>query len=335
MALPDFLLIGAPKAGTTALHLALSAHPEVFMSTPKEPKFFLADDGVRPIPRGGPGDAQTIRKQVWQRADYERLFDAAPRGSLRGESTTRYLHDKAAHRRIHETVRDARLITVLRDPVDRAHSNWTHLRSAGLESEDFIRACDLEHERTRAGWASFWRYLSLGRYGEQLTHLFSVFPREQVLVLFYRDLREQPGPTLDLVCRFLGVTPGILADLPAANITVASTPSWPNRLLGHLLRQSAAAGHWVPERIREAVSGPAVRLLQREQLRRHPLQPLERRLLIPRFEEDVRRLEDLLGIVLPHWRDERYGTERRPLEVVGRFGTGHHSIDRPATRSNR
>ena len=329
MALPDFLLIGAPKAGTTALHLALSAHPQIYMSSPKEPKYFLTDDGVQPPARGGPGDAQTIRKQIWRRGDYERLFELAPAGAMRGESTTLYLQDPKAHQRIKTAIPDVRLLVVLRDPVDRAHSNWTHLHSAGLETEPFIRACELEDERARAGWAPFWRYTGLSRYGAQLTHLFATFPRDQVLVLFYRDLREQPEPTLDLVCRFLGVTPGVITEVPAANVTVASTPSWPNRLISQILRNGAAAGHWLPDSVREAVSGPVVRVLQREQQRRTPLQPLERRLLIPQFEDDVRIVEDLLGVPLPHWRDERYGTERRHLDLTSRFGTGYQSIDRP------
>jgi hypothetical protein len=330
MSLPHFLLIGAPKAGTTALHLALSAHPEVFMSTPKEPKFFLTEDGRRPIARGGPGDAQTIRKQLWRRSDYERLFDAAPPGARLGESTTLYLQDPAAHRRIKAAMPDVRLIAVLRDPVDRAHSNWAHLHSAGLEPEPFLRACELEEQRARDGWAPFWGYQRLGRYGEQLRSLFSVFAREQVLVLFYRDLREQPAPTMDVVCRFIGVTPGLVTDVPAANVTAAASPSLPNRLLGYGLRYGTAIGRLVPEFVRENVSLPVVRLLQREQLRRVPVQPLERRLLIPRFEDDIRIVEDLLGIPLPHWRDERYGTERRQLDLTERFGTGYMSIDRPS-----
>jgi hypothetical protein len=329
MSLPHFLLIGAPKAGTTALHLALSAHPEVFMSAPKEPKYFLTDDGRQPHARGGPGDAQTIRKQIWRRADYEGLFEPAPASSRLGESTTLYLQDPDAHHRIKAAIPEVRLVAVLRDPVDRAHSNWTHLHSAGLEPEPFIRACELEDERARTGWAPFWRYVRLGRYGEQLTRLFSVFSRDQVLVLFYRDLRERPAPTMDLVCRFIGVTPGIVTEVPAANVTVASSRSWSNRLLSHVLRQGAAAGHRVPALVRENISGPVVRLLQREQRRREPLQPLERRLLIPRFEEDIRVVEDLLGVPLPHWRDERYGIERRHLDLTERFGTGYQSIDHP------
>lgn len=333
MTLPDFLLVGAPKAGTTALHTALARHPDVFMSTPKEPKFFLTDDGVRPPARGGPGDAQTIRKQIWRRADYERLFEAAPAGALRGESTTLYLQEPAAHRRIRSLIPQARLVAVLRDPVDRAHSNWTHLRSAGLEPErDFVRACGLEPERIAAGWAPFWRYLGLGRYAEQLEQLFGVFPREQVLVLFYRDLRESPVEALDQVCAFLGLQTGVITDLPAENVTVQSSSSFVNQAAARILRDSSRFGHWLPERLRRGFSGPAVRWLQREQQVRQPTQTEDRLALIPRLEDDISRLEKLLELSLPHWRDPRYGTGRRPLEVEGRIGTGYRSIDEPTTR---
>ena len=71
--------------------------------------------------------------------------------------------------------------------VERAHSNWTHLWSAGLEPVgDVVQACAEEDRRIAAGWAEFWHYTSLGRYGEQLEHLFGLFPREQVLLLRYR-----------------------------------------------------------------------------------------------------------------------------------------------------
>ena len=85
-------------------------------------------------------------------------------------------------------------IAVLRDPVERAHSNWAHLRGAGLEPEaDFAAALDREPERIAAGWAHFWHYAAQGRYGEQLDHLFGLFPREQVLLLRYRELRDAPA----------------------------------------------------------------------------------------------------------------------------------------------
>jgi len=140
MALPDFLVAGAPKSGTTALNAALSRHPGLFLSPIKEPKFFLTDGP--PPTKGGPGDALTYREHIWQRDRYEALFDAAPAGALRGESTPLYLYDQAAMARIRQTIPAVKLIVIVRDPVERAHSNWTHLWSAGLEPVgDFVRAC--------------------------------------------------------------------------------------------------------------------------------------------------------------------------------------------------
>jgi hypothetical protein len=326
--MPDFLIIGAPKAGTTALHVALAQHPALHMSPVKEPKFFLTDGP--PPTGGGPGDSATFRKYVWRRPDYEALFDGAAKGALRGESTTLYLRDAAACQRIRQTIPDARLIAVLRDPVDRAHSNWTHLRSAGLEPEaDFRRACALEDQRRAAGWAQFWRYLGQGKYGEQLSDLYALFPRDQVLLLMYRDLREQPTETLDQVCEFLGVATGAVADLPAANVTAETSHSRVNDLLRTVVRHGGALDERLPGPLQRVISGRAERLLQREQGLRRPLTTAERAELIPYFEADIRLLEEITGLSFDHWRDLRNGVARQPLKVRGRFGTAHHSIDRP------
>ncbi len=234
--MPDFLVIGAPKAGTTALHAALSEHPGLYMSAIKEPKFFLSDGP--PPTKGGPGDALTYREHVWRRADYEALFAPAPPGTLRGESTPLYLYDRAAMGRIRDTIPQARLIVIVRDPVERAHSNWAHLWSAGLEPvADFVRACGEEERRIAAGWASFWHYTGLGRYGEQLQYLFTLFPREQVLVLRYRRMVDEPAQALDRICAFLGVQTGVLTQMPRHNVT-----SHPEPTLAHRAVSAGPAG---------------------------------------------------------------------------------------------
>jgi hypothetical protein len=320
VALPDFLLVGAPKAGTTALHVALARHPQLYLSPVKEPKFFLTD-GRPPSGSGGPGDAQTFREYVWRRSDYEALFDAAPRGTLTGESTTLYLRDRAAHRRIAATIPRARLVAVVRDPVDRAHSNWTHLRSAGLEPEpDFLRACALEESRVERGWGPFWRYVDLGRYGAQFAHLFSVFPREQVHVVLYRDLRRDPVGTLDRLCAFLGVDTGVVTSVPAENVTASAAGSRVDRVVGRVLPAF--------DRLPRSVRGPVVRYLQREQRPRAPLTPEERSALLPSFLADIALLEAVTGLRVDHWREVQ-ARERPPLEVRGRIGTAHSEIDRP------
>src|SRR3954471_14528510 len=103
MALPDFLIAGVPKAGTTAMHAALVPHPDLYLPM-KEPKFFLSDGPPPPV--GGPGDVQTYQEHICRRAEYEALFDAAPPGALLGEATPFSLYDRGAHERIRKLLPD-------------------------------------------------------------------------------------------------------------------------------------------------------------------------------------------------------------------------------------
>jgi hypothetical protein len=261
MTLPDFLIIGAPKTGTSALHRALSEHPELFLPSVKEPKYSLTD-GPPPSSGGGPGDVETWGEHVWRRADYEALFDLAPPGTLRGEGTVFYLYDRHAHRRIADLLPKVRLVAVLRDPVERAHSNWSHLREAGLEPEaDFLAACRAEPERRGAGWAHFWHYVAQGRYGEQLDHLTGLVDRERILLLRYRDLRDEPAATADTVCAFLGVETGLIEGIPR-----------------HHVRPDVAG---------RSGGGPSA---------------TEREELLPSFADDIPRVEAHTGWDLADWR---------------------------------
>nr|WP_255693697.1 sulfotransferase [Pseudonocardia terrae] len=125
----------------------------------------------------------------------------------------------------------------MRDPVERAHSNWAHLRGADLEPEsDFLRALEGEEERIAAGWAHFWHYTAQCRYGAQLEHLLSLFPREQVL-LRYREIRDDPAGTADRLCRFLGVETGIVAGVSRHQVR----PDMSGRVSGLTRAERAAA----------------------------------------------------------------------------------------------
>jgi hypothetical protein len=301
MALPDFLIAGVPKAGTTALHAALVHHPELFLPSIKEPKFFLSDGP--PPTAGGPGDVQTYQEHIWRQSEYEALFDPAPAGALRGEATPFYLYDLAAPDRIRRLVPDAKLILLLRDPVDRAHSNWTHLWNAGLEPEaDFLTACRAEEQRRAAGWADFWHYVRLGLYGRQVQHLFKIFPREQVLLLRYRELTDTPDATLDRVCDFLGVRTGALHRIPRENVNrhvVEDTPV--NGLLRLLLRAGGGFGHRFPIPLRLAARGPLLTVLHRRKGHRPVTTPQERAALLPLFTDDIALLQDVTGESYDNW----------------------------------
>lgn len=311
MALPDFLIIGAPKAGTTALHSALDRHPSLFMSPVKEPKFFLTD-GPPPARGGGPGDAKTYREHVWRREDYEELFRTAPPGTLRGESTPFYLYDQLSHRRIRSLIPTARLIVVLRDPVERAHSNWAHLRSAGLEpAGDFVSACAAEERRIAAGWAPFWHYLRLSRYGEQLDHLYTVFPREQVHILRYRLLVNEPARALDSICEFLGVPAGVISEVPRENVTIHPSRSLRHAVMSRAMRAASGAGQYLPAAAR--LTEPLERALQQDRRQRQPLTWEERQAVLPWLENDNRLLEKVTERDFSDW----LGPKNRSGGLVG------------------
>jgi hypothetical protein len=301
--LPDFLVIGAPKAGSTALHQALAGHPQLYASPVKEPKYFLTDDRP-PDPAGhrGPGDAHSAREWIWRRRDYERLFRAAPDGRLRFESTPFYLWDRASHVRIARTLPGAKLIAVVRDPIDRAFSNWTHLWADGLETEpDFFAACRAEPARVAAGWAPFWRYLELGRYGEQFAHLFQHVPAARVHVVRYRALIDAPQETLDGICAFLGVRPGMLAGMPGSNVGRWAGPGLVNAVLRRTIRGGAVAGSLAHPRAWRIAQRPLLAALQRGGGPRPRLDPAVRLELVDQYREDNALLGELLGADYSDW----------------------------------
>jgi hypothetical protein len=303
MSWPDFFVIGTPKGGTTALHAALEAHPQLRMSRVKEPKFFLCDGAPPRSRQRGPGDAHSAREWVWRESEYLRLFEDAPRGTLTGESTPFYLYDFAAQRRIAAAVPRARLIAVIRDPVDRAYSNWAHLRSDGLEPEaDFLRALELEDARILRGYAPFWHYSRLGRYGEQLQHLYTLFPREQVLVLRYRQLVEEPDQTLATVCDFLGVQRHPAARSKPDNVHPYVSPGLRTTVLSSAIRAGAALGSFAPPQVWRRVEAPLRSRLHRGGGVRPALTVEQRRAALGPLLADIALLEEVLGSSFDDWR---------------------------------
>jgi len=300
VALPDFFIAGAPKAGTTALHAALARHPQLYLSGVKEPKFFLTDGP--PPAQGGPGDAKTYREHIWRQPDYEALFAPAPAGTIRGESTPFYLYSPAAQQRINKLIPQAKMIIVLRDPIERAHSNWAHLWSSGLDPiDDFVRACDAEDRRVAAGWAEFWHYKRIGLYGEQLEHLYTMFAAEQVLLLRYIDLVDNPSDTLDRICAFLGVRQGLVADVPRENVTAHPDHTRRHQYLSRVLRSGSAITTRLPGHPAKALIDRLEGSLQRGAAPRRPLTWQQRQALIPFFEGDVRLLENMTGQDFSRW----------------------------------
>ena len=304
--LPQFVIAGAPKAGTTALHAALTTHPGLYLSPVKEPKYYLTDG--RPPPRSrqrGPGDAHSAGEWVWRREQYLGLFAAAPEDAVRGESTPFYLYDRAAHARLAADVPDVKVVVVVRDPVDRAWSNWVHLRADGLEPEaDFLTAVRLEERRVADGWAPFWHYRGLGGYGGQLRDLYRHVPRERVFLLRYRQLVDSPRETLDRVSDFLGVAPGVAHTVPPENVKPYVADGARYRALSRAVRAGAALGAYAPPQVWRQVSRPLMAALHAGRSPR-PAVPVEvRREVLAPLLPDIALLEELTGESFDDWRSD-------------------------------
>jgi hypothetical protein len=206
--LPDFLVIGAQKAGTTALYAYLRWHPGITGPPWKEVSFF-----DRHYPRG----------VAWYRGQ----FPLRPRGRLVGEASPGYLFHPLAPQRVRETVPEARLVALVRDPVERALSHYHHEVALGREPLAFEDALAAEEERTRGeqermvrdpsyfshAWWDY-TYVARGRYAEQFERWFDVFPREQLLVVASDELAADTPSTYRRVLEFLGAAPYDLDEYP-------------------------------------------------------------------------------------------------------------------------
>jgi hypothetical protein len=302
---PDVLIIGAPKAGTSALYGALAKHPQIYASPIKEPKYYMCWDAPPPS-YSGPGDAHSNREWIWRRAEYEALFQEAPEGALRLESTPFYLYLPSSRRRIAEELPDAKLIVIVRDPIDRAYSNWMHLWVDGLEPiPDFVDAWRAEDSRVATGWAPFWHYRRLGRYGEQLADLFELVERDRVFVLRYWQLVSHPQETLNRVARFLGIAEDHVTTIPPDNARPFVEPGLGASMLGRVIRAGAAAGSYAPPQVWRRASKPLLNLLRHGGSTQRPkLAPEQRTALLGDCLDDIALLEETLGQSFEDWRSD-------------------------------
>ncbi|MDX1419906.1 MAG: sulfotransferase [Rubricoccaceae bacterium] len=295
--LPNFLVIGAAKAGTTSLRTYLGEHPEVFVPDRGEPSFF-AHEGER-LAYCGPGDDDWTF--VTDRQAYERLFDDAEGYAAVGEVSPRYLYFPRAADRIRHHLPDVRLVTVLRHPVDRAYSHFLMNRDRRCEPEaDFVRALERGAEREAKGWGWDWQYVGAGRYHEQLARYYERFDERQICVLLYDDLKRDKARFFSTLFTFLGVRPDVTPDTSVRH-REAALPRVPvlRSLLERPSALKTALAPWIPAAPYRRVKA-AVRAWNN--VRPDPLpEPVRSDVMARYFQDDVEKLERLIGADLSHW----------------------------------
>lgn len=268
--LPDFLIIGAMRSGTTSLAVNLGNHPEIFIPPEKEVRFF---------------DRHFDEGMPW----YEDRFARAPAGAIVGEASPGYMYHHSARERMAEALPDARLVAILREPVERAYSHYWLNRSLGIEPLSFAQAVDREPIRLANGERpDAFGYLARGRFLAQLQAVCEHYERDRLLVLLFDDLQGDPGGTYRRTCAFLGID-----------------QTYEPRALGRPINPYVQFRSLPVRGAARDLPSPARRLLERVNTRRSvsypPLDPELQAELRSRFRDENRQLEIWLGRDLHAW----------------------------------
>lgn len=230
MTLPNFLILGAARCGTTSLHYYLAEHPDICMSSIKEPNFFLfeqTDHGPRPCIAD---DQRIVTKSVSDRERYERLFTRS--ATAVGEASPLYLYTRETPALIRAAIPDARLIAIVREPVERTWSHFVYVnddlgdRTVPAFREAVERELNLPYEPYRTGT----HFVRLSAYAQQLERYREVFPAAQLLVVGYDDLIRRTPDTLRHICTFLGVDETFGFDTSVQYNPSSGERSWVARL---------------------------------------------------------------------------------------------------------
>jgi len=308
-AAPNFFLVGAPQAGTTSLYAVLDQHPSVFMCPIKEPCFF-APEVADVTPRARQlydADAAALRRYLdgplttkrahglvldWD--DYRSLFRHLRGETAIGEASVAYLASPAAAAAIRARLPDARIVMMLRNPVDRLFSRYLAARSHGERDafRGWLARIGAEDAARSTPGGSIWP----GRYAVHLRRFLDVFPEERVRVFVYDDYVRAPRETLRELFAFLDVDPHVPVDVSERhNVTLA--PRWP-RLHQRVRPVARAAARMmsgpVLDRMRSWYLAPRQSVPTRE----------ERAAGIDVYRDDIRELESLLGRDLSSWLGE-------------------------------
>ena len=300
MTLPNFLIIGAAKSGTTALFNLLGQHPEIYPSSHKEPNYF-AFAGQK-VDFQGPGDGAYNRSCITDLPTYERLFaPVKPYHKAWGEASTVYIYQPETAQRIQALVPDVKLIAVLRNPVGRAFSSYQHLVRDGYETLSFEDALAQEETRIQANWQHLYHYTRQSIYAPQLQPYFELFDRAQMRVYLYDDFKTAPETILKDVFQFLGVDENVHIDTDQRwNIAGKPRNQSINRFLNTRQPLKEMIKPLIPFGLRKKIMANLTRL-NVQAAEKTSLKPETHQRLRELFHADILVTQDLLQRDLSIW----------------------------------
>jgi hypothetical protein len=227
---PNFFIAGAPKAGTTSLYHYLEQHSEIYMSPVKEANYFASEirlenfaeehqDAVRREMEAmqgylaGPMSEKRFGAVGLAWYDYLRLFGNACGQKAIGEGSVSYLWSPSAARNIFQRIPNAKLIFILRNPADRAFSQYEQSAGQGSTSAGFLETCRESMKESDGKFRVFRPFLELGLYADALKRYLDLFPRENLYIGFYEEYQRDAAGMIGSVLRFLEVSDDFKPDM--------------------------------------------------------------------------------------------------------------------------
>lgn len=297
--LPNFLIIGAAKSGTTSLYYYVKQHPEIYMSRIKEPKFITSQFLTYPF--NGMGDDKVENKIIKTWDHYKKLFDAVKNEKVVGEASADnlYYHDESIMY-IKKYFGDVDILIILRNPIDRAFSSYLHLVRDGRECLSFEDALKFEKERIAKNWEFIWHYASAGFYFRQVKAYLNKFSR--VRIYLCEDLKNNAQELMKDVYSFLSVDTGFCPNLGTRyNVSEIPKYEWLQQFMNNpsfiktiiSLVANAALTEEGKVEIKERIKASNLRKIEMKSETREYLKRL--------YYEDIMKLQDLIKRDLLHW----------------------------------
>jgi Sulfotransferase family len=298
--MPNFLIIGAAKAGTTSIWRQLRQHPQIYMHPKKQVNFFALKD--EDLNFRGPAPRDSTLHSITTIEAYRAQFSGVTDEVAVGEASNLYLYSPRAAERIRHYVPDVKLIAILRHPADRAYSRFLHLVREGREPiTDFAKALEEEEARIHDRWYPDFHYLRVGLYYAQLKRYFDLFPREQIKVYLQEDLKSDPYGLLRDVFQFLEVDDTFIPDI-TIKYNVSGIPK--NRSLHVFLQKLRSIRPYVEWFLSEGQRQRILRVasdIHNRNLTKPQHSPEVRRQLIERYRDDTLKLQHLIQRDLSAW----------------------------------
>ncbi|WP_239804598.1 sulfotransferase family protein [Croceicoccus hydrothermalis] len=296
---PSFLIVGAAKSGTTVFHQWLSQQAAIFTPPVKEPHFFCFE-GRNAATIGTHVDPHYAAAMTFEQTDYERLFADAQDHQLTGEASPGYLYFPGVARAIRKRNPDAKIVFLLRNPVERAYSQFMHHVRDGYEPlRDFTDALCVEGDRIARGYWWGYHYRAGGMYARRIREYLDVFPRENLKFILFDDLVRRPESVLRETLEFLGVPYDCRLDLTA----LRNCASGMERVPRYCWHARIASEHRGIARIMKRVGlSPQS---ERCTVPAPPFDPGLRRMLLHSFRPDMEMTAELIDRDLSHWLYDR------------------------------